>query len=97
MNVLASGKLPRQVIVLTIHLIKDINREYPHEQQKLRRNHLFTTVQAILLDGVFVDSNQLLRGNSYINDYLTSRYLNNAMVYEIDAGTGVEVRCVVIG
>jgi hypothetical protein len=89
--------LCRPVTELAVHLIEDINREHPHEQQKLRRNHLYTTVQAIRLDGVFVDSIQLLRGNSYINDYLTSRYLNNGMVYEIDAGTGVEVRCVVIG
>ena len=38
----------------------------------------------------------LLGGNGYINDYNTGRYLRDAKLYEIGAGT-VEVRRLVIG
>jgi len=43
-----------------------------------------------------LDSIQILGGNGYINDYPTGRYLRDAKLYEIGAGT-TEVRKLVIG
>ena len=40
--------------------------------------------------------NQILGGNGYINDYPTGRFLRDAKLYEIGAGTS-EVRRLVIG
>ncbi|XP_065213838.1 isovaleryl-CoA dehydrogenase, mitochondrial-like isoform X1 [Planococcus citri] len=45
---------------------------------------------------VALDAIQCLGGNGYINDYNTGRYLRDAKLYEIGAGT-VEVRRLVIG
>jgi len=45
---------------------------------------------------VALDSIQILGGNGYINDYPTGRYLRDAKLYEIGAGT-TEVRKLVIG
>jgi isovaleryl-CoA dehydrogenase len=39
---------------------------------------------------------QILGGNGYINDYPTGRFLRDAKLYEIGAGTS-EVRRLVIG
>ncbi|KAG8225662.1 hypothetical protein J437_LFUL006686 [Ladona fulva] len=43
-----------------------------------------------------LDAIQCLGGNGYINDYPTGRYLRDAKLYEIGAGTS-EVRRLVIG
>lgn len=45
---------------------------------------------------VALDSIQILGGNGYINDYPTGRFLRDAKLYEIGAGT-TEVRKLVIG
>lgn len=45
---------------------------------------------------VALDAIQVLGGNGYINDYPTGRYLRDAKLYEIGAGTS-EVRRLVIG
>ena len=45
---------------------------------------------------VALDAIQILGGNGYINDYPTGRYLRDAKLYEIGAGTS-EVRRLVIG
>lgn len=45
---------------------------------------------------VALDSIQILGGNGYINDYPTGRYLRDAKLYEIGAGTS-EVRRSIIG
>ena len=45
----------------------------------------------VALDGI-----QILGGNGYINDYPTGRFLRDAKLYEIGAGT-TEVRKLVIG
>merc|ERR1719305_311649 len=45
---------------------------------------------------VCLDAVQILGGNGYINDYPTGRYLRDAKLYEIGAGTS-EVRRLVIG
>jgi isovaleryl-CoA dehydrogenase len=46
--------------------------------------------------GVALDAIQLLGGNGYINDYPTGRYLRDAKLYEIGAGTS-EIRRMLIG
>jgi len=43
-----------------------------------------------------LDSIQILGGNGYINDYPTGRYLRDAKLYEIGAGTS-EIRRLVVG
>ena len=43
-----------------------------------------------------LDAIQILGGNGYINDYPTGRFLRDAKLYEIGAGTS-EVRRLVIG
>ena len=43
-----------------------------------------------------LDAVQLLGGNGYINDYPTGRYLRDAKLYEIGAGTS-EIRRMLIG
>lgn len=43
-----------------------------------------------------LDAIQILGGNGYINDYPTGRYLRDAKLYEIGAGTS-EVRRQIIG
>ena len=43
-----------------------------------------------------LDAVQILGGNGYINDYPTGRFLRDAKLYEIGAGTS-EVRRLVIG
>ena len=43
-----------------------------------------------------LDAMQLLGGNGYINDYPTGRYLRDAKLYEIGAGTS-EIRRMLIG
>ena len=43
-----------------------------------------------------LDAIQLLGGNGYINDYPTGRYLRDAKLYEIGAGTS-EIRRMLIG
>jgi isovaleryl-CoA dehydrogenase len=45
---------------------------------------------------VALDAVQLLGGNGYINDYPTGRYLRDAKLYEIGAGTS-EIRRMLIG
>jgi isovaleryl-CoA dehydrogenase len=45
---------------------------------------------------VALDAIQLLGGNGYINDYPTGRYLRDAKLYEIGAGTS-EIRRMLIG
>ena len=45
---------------------------------------------------VALDSIQLLGGNGYINDYPTGRFLRDAKLYEIGAGTS-EIRRMIIG
>jgi isovaleryl-CoA dehydrogenase len=45
---------------------------------------------------VCLDAIQILGGNGYINDYPTGRYLRDAKLYEIGAGTS-EVRRLIIG
>jgi len=45
---------------------------------------------------VALDAIQILGGNGYINDYATGRYLRDAKLYEIGAGTS-EVRRLIIG
>ena len=45
---------------------------------------------------VALDAIQILGGNGYINDYPTGRYLRDAKLYEIGAGTS-EVRRLIIG
>jgi len=45
---------------------------------------------------VCLDAIQILGGNGYINDYPTGRFLRDAKLYEIGAGTQ-EVRKLVIG
>lgn len=45
---------------------------------------------------VALDSIQILGGNGYINDYPTGRFLRDAKLYEIGAGT-TEVRKLIIG
>ena len=45
---------------------------------------------------VALDAIQILGGNGYINDYPTGRFLRDAKLYEIGAGTS-EVRRLVIG
>ena len=45
---------------------------------------------------VALEAIQILGGNGYVNDYPTGRYLRDAKVYEIGAGTS-EVRRLVIG
>lgn len=45
---------------------------------------------------VCLDAIQILGGNGYINDYPTGRFLRDAKLYEIGAGTS-EVRRMVIG
>jgi len=45
---------------------------------------------------VALDALQILGGNGYINDYPTGRYLRDAKLYEIGAGTS-EIRRLVIG
>jgi len=45
---------------------------------------------------VCLDAIQILGGNGYINDYATGRFLRDAKLYEIGAGT-TEVRKLVIG
>ena len=45
---------------------------------------------------VALDSIQLLGGNGYINEYPTGRYLRDAKLYEIGAGTS-EIRRMIIG
>merc|ERR1712210_388229 len=42
------------------------------------------------------DAIQILGGNGYINDYPTGRFLRDAKLYEIGAGTS-EVRRLIIG
>lgn len=44
----------------------------------------------------FVSLIQILGGNGYINDYPTGRFLRDAKLYEIGAGTS-EIRKLVIG
>ena len=43
-----------------------------------------------------LDAIQILGGNGYINDYPTGRFLRDAKLYEIGAGTS-EIRRLVIG
>ena len=43
-----------------------------------------------------LDAVQLLGGNGYINEYPTGRYLRDAKLYEIGAGTS-EIRRMLIG
>src|SRR5262249_13346593 len=45
---------------------------------------------------IALDAVQLLGGNGYINDYPTGRYLRDAKLYEIGAGTS-EIRRMLIG
>ncbi|KAG1651000.1 Isovaleryl-CoA dehydrogenase, mitochondrial [Nymphon striatum] len=45
---------------------------------------------------VALDAIQCLGGNGYINDYPTGRYLRDAKLYEIGAGTS-EIRRMIIG
>jgi isovaleryl-CoA dehydrogenase len=45
---------------------------------------------------IALDAIQLLGGNGYINDYATGRYLRDAKLYEIGAGTS-EIRRMLIG
>ena len=45
----------------------------------------------VALDGI-----QILGGNGYINDYPTGRFLRDAKLYEIGAGTQ-EIRKLIIG
>lgn len=45
---------------------------------------------------VALDSIQLLGGNGYINEYPTGRFLRDAKLYEIGAGTS-EIRRIIIG
>ncbi|XP_057655814.1 isovaleryl-CoA dehydrogenase, mitochondrial [Diorhabda carinulata] len=45
---------------------------------------------------IALDAIQILGGNGYINDYPTGRYLRDAKLYEIGAGTS-EIRRLVIG
>jgi isovaleryl-CoA dehydrogenase len=45
---------------------------------------------------VALDAVQLLGGNGYINDYPTGRFLRDAKLYEIGAGTS-EIRRMLIG
>lgn len=45
---------------------------------------------------VALDAIQILGGNGYINDYPTGRFLRDAKLYEIGAGTS-EIRRLVIG
>jgi len=54
---------------------------------------LYTAEQATQ---VCLDAIQILGGNGYINDYPTGRYLRDAKLYEIGAGTS-EVRRLIIG
>jgi isovaleryl-CoA dehydrogenase len=43
-----------------------------------------------------LDAVQILGGNGYINEYPTGRYLRDAKLYEIGAGTS-EIRRMLIG
>ena len=43
-----------------------------------------------------LDAIQILGGNGYINDYPTGRYLRDAKLHEIGAGTS-QVRRLIIG
>ena len=45
---------------------------------------------------VALDAIQCLGGNGYINDYPTGRFLRDAKLYEIGAGTS-EVRRIILG
>lgn len=45
---------------------------------------------------VALDAIQCLGGNGYINDYPTGRFLRDAKLYEIGAGTS-EIRRLIIG
>jgi isovaleryl-CoA dehydrogenase len=45
---------------------------------------------------ICLDAIQILGGNGYINDYPTGRFLRDAKLYEIGAGTS-EVRRQIIG
>ena len=53
-------------------------------------------VCAVKATKVALDAIQILGGNGYINDYPTGRFLRDAKLYEIGAGT-TEVRKLVIG
>jgi len=54
---------------------------------------LYCTEQATK---VALDAIQILGGNGYINDYPTGRFLRDAKLYEIGAGTS-EVRRLILG
>ena len=55
-----------------------------------------STLKLITIIQVCLDAIQILGGNGYINDYPTGRFLRDAKLYEIGAGTS-EVRRLIIG
>ena len=66
-----------------------------------RSGLLFGAAGAILFAAekatkIALDAIQILGGNGYINDYPTGRFLRDAKLYEIGAGTS-EIRRMLIG
>ena len=55
-----------------------------------------TSYKYIFFTKMALDAIQILGGNGYINDYPTGRYLRDAKLHEIGAGTS-QVRRLVIG